>query len=251
MNKRRAARLRQSNAIIVKNIPANKNAISSVYSYFKKYGHILSLYVSGTDAVIVYPSHLNAQKAYEDPLSFLNNRFIQVDYYHSNLNANPSNLIQYINQKRVNQFSQLVNEKIDSLIQETEELRKSFLKQAQEKNSKQENEPIDQEVQQEPSHSEQISHTQLERKQMISDLRKKKSKLIIQAAKMATNQGNDSLVTEEIENLTNQIEDLQLQIEYQLLEEDSNDEFENAHDENGENNDIHENGLAYEEVPDQ
>ena len=117
-----------SRIIIASNIPATRNAITSVFGYFKKYGHIRSLWVGGTEAIIEYDSPQSAQKAYDDPESFLNNRFIKIGFHHQNFHES-TNLLQHCNEDMIENLSNSANERVKSIMENTENIKRQISEQ--------------------------------------------------------------------------------------------------------------------------
>lgn len=228
------SKVKESNTILVSNIPASKNAISHVYNYFKKYGRINSIWVEGTEAIIVYDSIASATESLNDPMSLMNNRFIKIQYLHDQ-NKCKANLKQYIDTEKVDRFSKEVEDNIQELLQKTEQLKKEFFEQNKTKSLQYELSP---EMENE-SDEEQENEKETETTIKINELQKQKTKLVIEVAKMAhkykSNDENDSNdFQQQIQSYKDQIEEIQAKIDLytyeenndanKKLEEDKNDE---------------------------
>lgn len=257
-------KLTESNTVLVSNIPASKNAISRVYNYFKKYGKINSLWVEGTEATIVYDSTVSARKALNDPMSLMNNRFIKIQYQYQE-NKCKANLKQYIDEEKVNKFSKEVNNNIQALIQNTEKLKKELFEQNKLKNQQAKlslpviNESNEVKLDVERKKSKKDAETI----QKIEDLQKQKTKLIIEAAKIANNNDGSSDFQNQIQSYKDQIEEIQAKIDlYQYEGNSDHEENESVagnendnidlvdNNNNATNNDIEKIEIYYEEVED-
>ena len=253
----------ESETILVSNIPPSKNAISRVYNYFKKYGRIISLWVEGTEATIVYDSNTSAHKALLDPMSFLNNRFIKIQYLtQSNSKAN---LKQYIDSEKVDKFSKEVEDNIQRLLHNTEQLKKELFE--QNKTKIQEEKPDSTEIDEidESQSNKQPENIEIdsETNRKIDELQKQKTKLIIEAAKIAskyksndgTNDENDSTdFQNQIQQYKDQIEEIQAKIDLYAYKGDENTQNENdvgnGNDGSNNNNNEEEIEMVYQEVED-
>lgn len=251
----------ESNTILVSNIPAPKNAISKIYSYFKKYGKIKSLWVEGTEATITYESAVSARKALSDPKSLMNNRFIKIQYV-LNQNKSKTNLRQYIDNERVDKFSSEVNENIQNLIKETERLQKELFEQNRIKSEQAKLIPeiINEEKEKEDAALSQKKEKDDEKLRKIHDLEEQKTKLIIEAAKAASQLHDE----DKVQSFKDQIDEIQTMIDlYKYDDLSSNDNADNANENNedidnndnnigpnNENDPTEEVEIVYEEVED-
>lgn len=122
----------KSNVIHVLHIPPKYNDVHALLKYFKKYGSINSIYSNGTVATITYDSIESAIKAYNDPNSFLNNRFIKLRFQ-ENQEVNESELLEFSDKERVSRFVQTVNNEIAEEINEVNRIRQSLLEERSKK----------------------------------------------------------------------------------------------------------------------
>jgi hypothetical protein len=90
-----------SRAIAISKIPAKENSLRRLLHFFKKYGHIESLWCHGTRAVVSFANEPSAKSAFLDPDPYLNNRFVRIAF-HPSPASNESNLEQFIDAKAVN-----------------------------------------------------------------------------------------------------------------------------------------------------
>lgn len=102
-------------------IPANENYVPDLMRFYKRHGHIISIWCDGTEATIEYETPESAKRALEDPEPFMNNRFIQLEY-HINPEKAESHLEQFCDLNRVQKFENEVNSAIDEKIRETFEI---------------------------------------------------------------------------------------------------------------------------------
>lgn len=262
----KANKTTESETILVSNIPPSKNAISRVYNYFKKYGRINSLWVEGTEATIVYDSITSARKALTDPMSFLNNRFIKIQYLTQQSNSK-ANLKQYIDNEKVDKFSKEVEDNIQRLLHNTEQLKKELFEQNKTKiqeekfNSTEIDESDENQSNKQPEKNEIDSETN----RKIAELQKQKTKLIIEAAKIASKyKSNDGKNDEtdstdfqnQIQQYKDQIEEIQAKIDLyayegnERLNTQNENDISNGNDGNNNNNNEEEVEMVYQEVED-
>jgi hypothetical protein len=94
-------RQHSSKTIAISKIPANQNNLRGLLHFFKKYGHIESVWCHGTRAVVSFANDSSAMSAFLDPDPYLNNRFVRIAF-HPSPASNESNLEQFIDTKLVN-----------------------------------------------------------------------------------------------------------------------------------------------------
>jgi hypothetical protein len=121
-----------SRTLYISKIPPNQNTIPALIFFFKKYGHIDSVWAEGTNAVITFDSEESALAAYQDPDPFLNNRFIRI-YFHKAPRKNESNLDQFINHTIVARQVSHVQQRIDAKLREEEAFRETLREQTAQK----------------------------------------------------------------------------------------------------------------------
>jgi hypothetical protein len=117
-----------SHTLYLSSVPANQNTIHALLKFFKKYGHIQSIWASGTHAAICFLSPESAKQAFEDPDPFLNNRFVKI-YFHRQPRKSECNLEQYINRDLIDRKCTDVERQIASKLREQDEIQSSMLEQ--------------------------------------------------------------------------------------------------------------------------
>lgn len=86
------------NVLHLTRIPPNENTMSNLFAYYSKYGSIESIWCGGTEAIVIFYDKNSAMEAYKDPKSFLDNRFILVNF-HASPGKTDANLEGMVNQK--------------------------------------------------------------------------------------------------------------------------------------------------------
>ena len=160
-------------------VPANQNSVHALLAHYKKYGHIMSIWAEGTNAVVRFEKEESAVAAYHDPVPFLMNRFIRV-YFHKVPEEEESNLERLIDQDIVSEKAALVSQAIEKKISEQEEIRKQMAEENM-------------------------------RKQQLEELKKQRSDFIVATAKLIgeTTEKMESMNEEEISKMKELIKDAQ------------------------------------------
>jgi hypothetical protein len=105
--------------IAISKIPAKENSVHALLRFFKKYGHIESVWCQGTRAVVSFASESSAMSAYLDPDPYLSNRFVRI-VFHSSPASNESNLEQFIDAQAVEARAAAVRAKLDAKVRDQE-----------------------------------------------------------------------------------------------------------------------------------
>jgi hypothetical protein len=107
--------------IAISKIPANENSVHGLFHFFKKYGHVESVWCQGTRAVVSFASESSAMAAYLDPDPYLNNRFVRI-VFHSSPASNESNLEQFIDGRAVDARGAAVASELDAEVRRQESM---------------------------------------------------------------------------------------------------------------------------------
>lgn len=112
-------------AIELSSLPLKSNLVPSLFKFYKKFGHIVSIYSAGTKAIIEYETYIEAKLALEDPKPFMGNRFIRLRYV-QNPKKSPNNLEQFVNLEQVLQVNEVAQKQIQDKLNETKQLQASL-----------------------------------------------------------------------------------------------------------------------------
>lgn len=122
-----------TSVIHISHIPPRSNDVRSLLRYFQKYGRIVAIRCVGDSATIAFDSVESAQRARDDPNSFLRNRFIQVRFHSSD--ASDADLMQYCDAARVSSIAHSANTEIADEVCEINRLRQCLLEERSKKNA--------------------------------------------------------------------------------------------------------------------
>lgn len=114
-----------TNVLYLSNVPTSHNTVIKLFDHFKAYGHIQSIWASGTNATIAYESVESCIKAFNSPEAFANNRFVHY-HYHVHPQTAESTLSLCSNMEDIEKEAQEVIKKIENESAETLKLQSSI-----------------------------------------------------------------------------------------------------------------------------
>jgi hypothetical protein len=184
-----------SRTLYISKIPPNQNSIPSLVFFFKKYGHLESIWAEGTNAVVTFDSNESAMAAYQDPDPFLNNRFISI-VFHKSPRKSEANLDHFVNHATVSRRVSDVQHQIEAKLREQDAFREELRAQTAQR------------IQEQRIAAQQKMET-------IEQLKKRRSGYVLAASRLVTGPGNvaDTETKETLQGLRQLIDETQKLIE--------------------------------------